>query len=87
MRQEHSLPVKILFQKSIFLLIYQRLKERAFTDLTSLGWIEMETSAGYYTEDGVLFSKDGTCLLAFPPARTGNYKVPSHVTEIADGAF
>ena len=42
---------------------------------------------GYYTEDGVLFSKDGTCLLAFPPARTGNYKVPSHVTEIADGAF
>lgn len=28
-----------------------------------------------------------TCLLAFPPARTGNYKVPSHVTEIADGAF
>ena len=26
-------------------------------------------------------------LLAFPPARTGNYKVPSHVTEIADGAF
>ena len=26
LRQEHSLPVKILFQKSIFLLIYQRLK-------------------------------------------------------------
>ena len=47
----------------------------------------METSAGYYTEDGVLFSLDGTCLLAFPPARTGYYKVPSHVTEIADGAF
>lgn len=47
------------------------IEERAFTDLTSLGWIEMETSAGYYTEDGVLFSKDGTCLLAFPPARTG----------------
>ena len=63
------------------------IEERAFTDLTSLGWIETETSAGYYTEDGVLFSKDGTCLLAFPPARTGNYKVPSHVTEIADGAF
>lgn len=63
------------------------IEERAFTDLTSLGWIEMEASAGYYTEDGVLFSKDGTCLLAFPPARTGNYKVPSHVTEIADGAF
>ena len=63
------------------------IEERAFTDLTSLGWIEMEASAGYYTEDGVLFSKDGTCLLAFPPARTGNYKVPLHVTEIADGAF
>ena len=26
LRQEHSLPVKILFQKSIFLLIYLRLK-------------------------------------------------------------
>lgn len=40
-----------------------------------------------YTEDESFIFKDGTCLLAFPPARTGNYKVPSHVTEIADGAF
>jgi len=59
----------------------------AFAGLPSLGWIEMETSAGYYTEDGVLFSDEGTCLLAFPPARTGNYKVPSGVTKIAEGAF
>lgn len=63
------------------------IEDCAFAGLPSLGWIEMEASAGYYTEDGVLFSKDGTCLLAFPSARTGNYKVPSHVTEIANGAF
>ena len=86
MRQEHSLCKDIISEIYIPANISE-IEERAFTDLTSLGWIEMETSAGYYTEDGVLFSKDGTCLLAFPPARTGNYKVPSHVTEIADGAF
>ena len=33
------------------------IEERAFTDLTSLGWIEMETPQDIITEDGVYFQK------------------------------
>ena len=47
------------------------IEERAFTDLTSLGWIEMETSAGYYTEDGVLFSKDERVFWHFSFGKNG----------------
>ena len=59
----------------------------AFTGLTNMEWYEMEPSDGYYTEQGVLFSEGGTCILAFPAARTGNYKVPSQVVKFAAGAF
>ena len=50
-------------------------------------WFEMESAGAYYTEEGVLFAEHGTCLLAFPAGRTGNYKVPSHVVRFAAGAF
>lgn len=59
----------------------------AFTGLTNMEWFEMEPAGGYYTEQGVLFSESGTCILAFPAARTGNYKVPSQVVKFAAGAF
>lgn len=36
---------------------------------------------------GVLFSKDGRILLAFPPGLTDAYAIPENVTEIAEGAF
>lgn len=63
------------------------IEEGAFTGLTNMEWFEMETAGDYYTEEGVLFSENGTCLLAFPAGRTGNYKVPSHVVRFAAGAF
>ena len=59
----------------------------AFSGLTNMEWIEMEPAGGYYTEQGVLFSEEGKCILAFPAARTGNYKVPSQVAKFAAGAF
>ena len=37
--------------------------------------------------DGVVFSKDKTRLIAFPPARGGSYTVPDGVEIIADEAF
>ncbi len=37
--------------------------------------------------DGILFSKKGTVLYAYPSDRTGSYKVPDTVTKIFDGAF
>ena len=41
----------------------------------------------HITEDGVLFSEDGTCILAFPPGRTGIYPVPGSVSVFAADAF
>ncbi len=42
----------------------------------------------YKTVDGVLFSKDGKTLLAYPNARTAtHYDVPAGVERIGDGAF
>ena len=63
------------------------IEEGAFSGLANMEWFEMESSGAYYTEEGVLFAEHGTCLLAFPAGRTGNYKVPSHVVRFAAGAF
>lgn len=63
------------------------IEEGAFAGLANMEWFETESAGAYYTEEGVLFSEGGTCLLAFPAGRTGNYKVPSQVTRFAAGAF
>lgn len=59
----------------------------AFCGLADLEWLEAEGSDSCYTEDGVLFSENGTCILGFPSARTGNYKVPGNVTRFAEHVF
>ena len=60
----------------------------AFLGLTEVEWYEAEAENGeYYTEDGIIFSENGTCILAFPPGRTGIYPVPAQVTAFADDAF
>lgn len=64
-----------------------RIEEGAFACLGCLEWLESEGSDTYFTEDGVLFSESGTCILGFPSARTGNYKVPRRVTRFATDAF
>lgn len=63
------------------------IEEGAFTGLDALEWLEAEASDNYYTEDGVLFAENGTCILGFPSARTGNYKVPARVTRFAEDVF
>ena len=60
----------------------------AFTSCISLE--EMTVSPenpAYCSEDGVLFNKDKTTLLNYPAAKTGDYVVPSSVTEIGLMAF
>lgn len=64
-----------------------RIEEGAFACLRSLEWLEAEGSDVCFTEDGVLFSENGTCILGFPSARTGAYKVPQRVTRFAEDAF
>jgi hypothetical protein len=68
-------------------------------DITSIGegafcnkglqWIEVDENNPYFSsEDGILFNKDKTTLLAYPSQRKRPlYLIPSSVTEIADCAF
>ncbi len=46
-----------------------------------------ENSGAYKSVDGVLLSKDGCELLAYPGGRKGGYTIPDGVTSICDWAF
>lgn len=60
----------------------------AFVGLSDLGWIEADAAnPAYVTVDGVLYTADGTVLLAFPAAWTGIFQVPESVKSFAESAF
>lgn len=60
----------------------------AFVGLSDLGWIEADAAnPAYVTVDGVLYTADGTVLLAFPAAWTGTFQVPETVKSFAESAF
>lgn len=47
-----------------------------------------EGHESYSSEDGVLFNKDKTVLLAYPDGKKdASYAVPDSVIQIEDGAF
>jgi hypothetical protein len=55
-----------------------------FSNLPNLTSITVaEGNANFSSNNGVLFSKDGTILYAYPPGKTGDkYNIPSTVTKI-----
>lgn len=60
----------------------------AIAGLSNLGWIEADAAnPAYVTVDGVLYTADGTVLLAFPAAWTGTFQVPESVKSFAESAF
>lgn len=60
----------------------------AFVGLSNLGWIEADAAnPACVTVDGVLYTADGTVLLAFPAAWTGTFQVPEGVKSFAESAF
>ena len=60
----------------------------AFTSCNRLEEITVSPeNPTYCSADGVLFNKDKTTLIKYPTAKTGDYVVPSNVTEIERGAF
>ena len=60
----------------------------AFVGLSNLGWIEADAAnPAYVTVDGVVYTADGTVLLAFPAAWTGTFQVPESVKSFAESAF
>ena len=46
-----------------------------------------EDNQTFSSEDGVLYSKDGTALMAYPNGREGVYHMPDSVTSIGERAF
>jgi hypothetical protein len=44
-------------------------------------------NAGYTSRDGVLYTKDGTILIACPGGRTGDFTIPTGVTSVAATSF
>ena len=63
--------------------------EGAFAGCRSLTSIGVDASNNYYTNvDGVLFSKDGKTLVAYPIGKTNTeYSIPDEVTTIGACAF
>ncbi len=51
------------------------------------GFYVDQNSQNFSSEDGVLFSKDKTQLLACPPQTSGTYTVPEGVSSIGEKAF
>ena len=59
-----------------------------FSLCSSLTYIDVDAAnEKYKSVDGVLFSKDGTKLAAFPGGKSGTYTVPNGVTAIGNYAF
>ena len=44
-------------------------------------------NGSFSSQNGVLFSKDHTTILAYPPGRTGAYAIPEGVLDLGDYAF
>ena len=62
--------------------------EYALIGLQNLQSYEVDENNPYYKSvDGVLYTKDGKKLIAFPAGRTGSFVVPAFVETIGFGAF
>ncbi len=58
---------------------------RVFTSNTAIN--VNATNSNYSSEDGVLFNKDKTELIAYPAGKVGGYTIPDGVNKIMWGAF
>ncbi|MBR2366077.1 MAG: leucine-rich repeat protein [Oscillospiraceae bacterium] len=74
---------KVLIGKNV-----TRIEPDAFFDCCALTEFSVASSnKAYSSVDGVLFNKDKTSLIRFPPAFSGTYTIPRGVTHIEDAAF
>lgn len=46
-----------------------------------------ENNPNFKSVDGILFSKDGKTIVAYPVAKSGKYDIPADVNKIAEAAF
>lgn len=72
-----------------FSLNITKIGENAFSNCPSLKIIKTSSSnKNYKTLDNVLYSKDGTCLIFYPPNRKGRtFEIPPEVKTICSRSF
>jgi hypothetical protein len=59
-----------------------------FSDCNNLTAINVASgNSAYASQDGILYDKNKTVLIAYPGSKVGAFIIPSSVTAIADGAF
>lgn len=64
------------------------IEDRAFITSYRLVGIDVDPgNAVYSSNDGILFSKDGTVLIQCPGGKAGEYSLPTNVLNIAERAF
>ena len=60
----------------------------AFWECSGLTSIVVDASNPFYSsQEGVLYNKDKTVLIAYPGGKSGGFTIPGSVTSIGDGAF
>jgi hypothetical protein len=61
----------------------------AFRNCTSLTVINLDAGNSTFTsENGIVYTKDKTTLVAYPPGKTGStFTIPNSVTSLGNGAF
>ncbi len=65
-----------------------KIGDNVFEGCVSLEDITVDSDNSYYfSQNGVLLSKDGTKLITCPMGKKGAYTIPSSVTEISESAF
>ena len=64
------------------------LGDNVFDNCDKLIAIDVDANNSNYSSlDGILFNKEQRILLTYPSAKTGNYEIPSGVTNIGNNAF
>jgi len=60
----------------------------AFSGCTSLTALSVNSdNTTYISDDGVLYNKSKTTLVAYPGGKIGTFTIPNNVTSIGEGAF
>lgn len=66
----------------------ERIAPGAFVDFYNVSEFEAAADSIYFaTTDGILYTKDGSGIIAYPRKKTGEFRVPDNVTSIAESAF